>query len=173
MIIKTKKSILSRVLLFMFLFVFMIVGCADGGDYKETNMENMIELTSWHFTSGVPNNLITVHYPDEKAKIEIVADDGYLNNKESKQIICPETTISWTPGGITATKSKTFISVIITVDDNIEAYGIVKIYRQNNSSWSDAKSVVLKSVLIKNQTNGSNIVSREYINSLLEELKKQ
>ena len=141
-------------------------------NYVETNIDNMLELNTWYFTSGFPNNLITVYYENDEASIEMIADDGYfLSNGESKVIIEPNATVSWNPDVTDSSKTKTFICVMVTVDTNIVAYAVVGVYRQDGS-WYNANAAILKSVFIENRSENSNIVSREYVNSLLETLKK-
>ena len=43
-------------------------GCSDS--------QNMVTLDMWRFTSGVPNNLITVHSGDKNTSFILTVDEG-------------------------------------------------------------------------------------------------
>lgn len=44
--------------------------------FREVTTDEMIELHTWFFTSGIPNNAIVFKHTDENAKFECVVDLG-------------------------------------------------------------------------------------------------
>ncbi|MBQ8885130.1 MAG: hypothetical protein IJY62_01980 [Clostridia bacterium] len=144
------------------------VGCSEKSD--EVKADGMIELNTWHFTSGVPNNLITVRHSDKNAIFECLADDGEFrwNNEYSQTVqIAPDDTVYWHPNNLDQGKEKTFVDIILTVDGNISGYAVIKIACRENGSWADADATVVKSVFIKAEN-----ISCQEVEQRIENLKK-
>ena len=69
-----EKKIMSVIMSIVMLFgmAFSFAGCQN--EIIETEITNMIELHTWYFTSGIPNNAIVVKNTNENAIFECSAD---------------------------------------------------------------------------------------------------
>ena len=68
--------------------IFGAAGCQGNG--LETKAPDMVELSTWIFTSGVPNNLITVKSEDEILPLDAAPTRGifYTNRNIIKKLLC-------------------------------------------------------------------------------------
>lgn len=106
----------------------------------------MIELHTWFFTSGIPNNAIVFKHTDENAKFECVVDlgqFGFGENGTKSTTVKAGDTIYWNN---TADIEQAFVSVIVKIDNNIVGYAVIKIIQ--NRGPADHTANILKEVSI-------------------------
>lgn len=65
----------------MIMCLGFFVGCTDDS-IKEESISDMIELHTWYFTSGVPNNAIKVKHMNN-TNFECIVDKGRLGVSKS------------------------------------------------------------------------------------------
>ena len=172
-----KKLICIGVMLVM---VFSFVGCGNG--FREKKTKDMIELHTWYITSGVPNNAIKLSYSDENAVFECIVDEGnfrtgfqYSKNKSAKHgdtiyWVPWETDLDGEPTSAITQAERTFVEIILKVDDNIIGYAVIKIERKGDSRSYNAK--ILKSALIPKVDGEYQNVTKEQIKNAIEKIKK-
>ena len=127
------------------LLLSFVALCACETDIVEEDAE-LVELTTWRFTSGVPNNLIEVKHSDPNAKFQLTADKGefYEGGGEWSQTVMRN-------NGELATWQSTwevelaYVDVVVKVDDNIVGYVVIKIM-QDEVYIADYHAEVVKSV---------------------------
>ena len=139
-----KRRAITIIVLILIMVSVLFCGCNKLVEVDE----EMVELSVWHFTSGVANNLITVKHSDANAIFEISVDKGNL----------------WTTGArylqtVTVNNGDTvrwhefdqelgyqyielaYADIIVKVDDNIVGYAVVKITKVDNSLSYDAEII--------------------------------
>lgn len=114
--------------------------------FMEVTTDEMIELNTWFFTSGIPNNAIVFKHTDENAKFECVVDHGQFGFGENgikSTTVKAGDTICWSS---IADIEQAFISVIVKIDENIVGYAVIKIIQ--NRGPADYTANILKEVSI-------------------------
>ena len=169
---KSRTIAIIGILMIMGIMVFG--GC--NGKLVEVDAE-IVELSTWHFTSGVPNNLITVNHSEANAIFEISVDKGTFWVYEEQRYLQTVTvnngeTIYWhefdTDGGWLKVEIA-YANIIAKVDDNIVGYAVIKIFK-NDSNWFSAE--VLKSVVFPKVNDQYQKVTIKQIETKIAEAKK-
>ena len=166
-----KKKIMSVIMSIVMLFgmAFSFAGCQN--EIIETEITNMIELHTWYFTSGIPNNAIVVKNTNENAIFECSADQGMLweGNQYKNQIsIKPNDTFYWHPNQ-EENIEYTFIDILAKVDCNVVGYAIIEV-TQNGSS-AEYKAEILKSVFVEKKS--AKKITEKEIRTRIEEVKQE
>ena len=140
----------------------------NGGNLVEIQTDDMVELHTWLFTSGVPNNAIKLKHSDASAIFECTVDKGSLSFSEEVQnkTVNPGDTLHWRAIGLT---EQTFFTAILKVGDNIIGYAIVEIYQTNSPVEHDAR--VLKSVLFPKVDGEFQGITKQQVETIIEQIK--
>lgn len=139
-------------------------GCAA----KESNAPEMITLDTWIFTSGVPNNLITVHAENEDTVFTLLTDNGDFYYADETGYYRKQVTLksgefgSWQ--GVNDMPQQAHIKIVAKNNDDIVGYAAIKV--EKDDSWYNA--TVLKSVWF----DSSEEVTPEQVDSLIEQAIK-
>lgn len=139
--------------------------------YYEVEINDMIELHTWHFTSGVPNNAIVVKYADHNAIIECVVDNGQFGfsaDAPKSLTVEPEEVFYWQPN---EKVEKAFVNIRIKIDENIVGYAIVKI-EQKSQSVEYTASVLRSAVFPKINGNFQNITTLQ-VDNIINEITEE
>jgi len=132
----------------------------------------LVELTTWFFTSGVPNNCIKMIYPDENAVFYCTVDNGYIDIRQpgslkNMSVHSGNTIYYWHGIGLV---SNAFIEILLKSEENLIGYALIKVNSRNAVSH---EAVLLKSVLFP-QINGKyQKVSEEYVKAAIEKVKDE
>lgn len=163
----------SIIIVGLILIMVSVLFCGCNGRIVEVD-EEMVELSTWHFTSGVANNLITVNHSDANAIFEMRVDKGALLSKSSKEydtkiIVNNGVTSRWDPIGVVEAFESAYMDVIAKVDDNIVGYAVVRICSDNALGFS---AEVVKSVTFP-QVNGQyQTVTQKQVEAKIKAAKK-
>ena len=167
-----KKRLILGVALIMCLSLF--AGCNEG--IKEKSVNNMIELHTWYFTSGIPNNAIKVKHSDNDVDFICAVDKGRLwsyDTHEFRKNVAVKTssTIYWDYFDMDEESevSEAYLEIVLKKDDTIIGYAVIKIERIEKSFDYSAK--VLKSVLFPKVSGQYQEVSEEYVKATIEKIK--
>lgn len=145
------------------LLAITLSGCAD--NLTETP-QALVQLSDWRFTSGVPNNALTVSYSD--ATFELSVDKGKFWVTDAQAYSATAEldngkTIYWNAGNDTVETA--YVDITAKIDNKIVGYAVVKISAVDN--WYTA--TVLKSVVFA-QSSAKNITQRQ-VDTLIESAK--
>ena len=162
-----KQRIIIICLLLVLCFAVL---CACENNPEEID-EELVELRTWFFTSGVPNNLIEVKHSDPNAEFQLTADKGAFRfDGEWRQTatINSGELISWQSLGII---EGAYVDVIVTVDDNIVGYAVVKI-TQREISILDYGAEIVKSVVFPKVDGEYQKVTQEKVEAKIQAAKR-
>lgn len=128
----------------------------------------MVTLDMWRFTSGVPNNLITVHSGDKNTSFILTVDEGefwsYEEQIYTKRVeLKPEDTTRW--NDIKDSCECDYIRIVAKNNDDIVGYAAVKVNQVDGLNYN---ATVLKSVWF----DSSEEVTPEQVDSLIEQAIK-
>jgi len=164
--IMVKKIMALGVLLIM---VFTFAGCSEK-NFIEIETEDMIELHTWFFTSGVPNNAIVLKHENKNIVFECSVDNGDLKalstqymknlNANSGDIIY------WKPDTII---EQAFVDIVLKSEDYIVGYAVIEILQDTSSV--DHTASVLKSVLIPKIDGEYQKVTEKQVETAIEKIK--
>ena len=122
---------------------FSFIACEN--DYIEVETTNeMIELHTWYFTSGLPNNVLVVKHSNESAVFNISVDKGnFRGNPDPVQNVTlkPNGSCNWFANDETPIKLA-FIEVIVRLDNHIVGYAVIKIISPNGMLNHEAMLLV-------------------------------
>lgn len=168
----TKRIYLLGTLLSICLIIFS--GCTGG--LEEVADNNMIELHTWFFTSGVPNNAIKLNHTESDVNFICTVDKGRLWNYELHEfdkylVVKTGSTIYWDSydEDEEINKYDSVLEVVLKKDDRIIGYAIIEIESIKESL--DYKANVLKSALFPKVNGQYQEVTEEYIKAKFEKLK--
>lgn len=152
----------------------IFVGC--GGGIKETATNDMIELHTWFFTSGLQNNAIKVKHPNKNAVFECTVDNEELQydlqQHVKKTTVKSGDTFYWSPtdeNGIIRIESA-YIQIIVKIDDQIIGYAVIGINPVSSNSL-DYSANVLNSSLFPKVYGPYQYITEEYVQSIIEKVK--
>lgn len=168
---ETMKFIAMGVLIIISLGIF--AGC--GGRIKESETNDMIELHTWYFTSGLRNNAIKVQNPNEDAVFECTVDNGELWQDDLQQYVKKLTvksgdTIYWSPFDGTGIRIESaHIQIIVRVDEQIVGYAVIGI-NAVSADTLDYSANVLKSSLFPKVNGQYQNITEVYVKSIIEKI---
>ncbi len=158
------------------LFCFGCKGTNDNNvDYvDEIDTPNLIELESWFFASGIPNNILRAKYSEGNAVFEYSVNNGkFWISAEQKYAktgrMRTGESIYWV---IESNVPKdTYIDIVIKSNQKIIGYVVVEVVQdeQNKLNYS---ANVLKSVLFKKENGVYPSISLNQINKMIEKTKE-
>ena len=139
-----KRRAITIIVLILIMVSVLFCGCNKLVEVDE----EMVELSVWHFTSGVANNLITVKYSDANAIFEISVDQGNLWTTGARYLqtvtVNNGDTVRWhefdQEWGYQDIELA-YADIIVKVDDNIVGYAVVKITKVDNTLSYDAEII--------------------------------
>jgi len=138
-------------------------------DFIETKFDYMIELHTWHFTSGVPNNAVVVKFTNEEAIFKCVVDKGLLGfavDSQKELTVKPNDIFYWYADEII---EKAFIEIIVRIDNSIVGYAVIKI--TENNSHVDHTATVLKSAIFAKVNDEYQDITTEQIKNKINRIK--
>lgn len=147
----------------------MIVGSVFKLTFYEELADDMIELHTWFFTSGVPNNAIVVKFSDNNAIFECIVDKGHFGfgtDYPKTFTAKPDDVFYWQPDD---NIEKAFIEIIIKNDNNIIGYAVIRIL-QNNGPADHTASVVKSAIFPQVDSKFQNITT-EQIETIINKTK--
>lgn len=158
------------VIVCILLLVCSVTLCACDGNIVEENAK-FVELSTWHFTSGVPNNLIRVKHSNPNAKFQLTTDKGkFVEYPDWPQTVTLDNDdiISWQ--GLDGKIDLAYVDIIVTIDDNIVGYAVIQIVRhRENLLYYDA--AVVKSVVFPQVDGQYQKVSQKQIEAKIKAAK--
>lgn len=133
-----------------------------------------IDLDSWYFTSGVPNNAIKVKYPteDEKVTFECKTNKGKFwwgNEYVDKATIKQNDTIYWHADSDIPCGDTIYIDIIVKNDQNIIGYAVIEAEQTENSLEFTAK--VLKTEIYPKINDKFQEITEEYVSKAIEKIQ--
>lgn len=139
-----KRRAITIIVLILIMVSVLFCGCNKLVEVDE----EMVELSVWHFTSGVANNLITVKHSDTNAIFEISVDKGNLWTTGARYLqtvtVNNGDTVRWhefdQEWGYQYIELA-YADIIVKVDDNIVGYAVVKITKVDNTLSYDAEII--------------------------------
>ncbi len=142
--------IITSVLIVGVILILGLVAMCGCNDKIVEKNEEIVELNSWFFTSGIPNNAIKLKHPEENVKFELKADNGVFWIVDTQEYLQMATvnngdTVYWHLADNDKQFEITYVDIIAKIDDNVVGYAVVKIFKDNNSS--DYEAELLKSVV--------------------------
>ncbi len=122
----------------MLLISVIFVTFSSCGNALDERSENLVELNSWYFTSGIPNNAIKVKHYEENAKFELHVDNGefwVVNCQEYLQTATVDNgdTVYWHLNQDDREIKIAYVDIIAKLDDYIVGYAVVKISQEDNT----------------------------------------
>ena len=171
---KTIKFFALMVLIILSSSIF----AACGGGIKETATNEMIELDTWFFTSGLRNNAIKVKHSNEDAVFECTVDNGELWVYDLQQYVKKATvkagdTFHWSfeidENGIRIENA--YIQIIVKIDEQIVGYAVIGINMVSETNYIGYDANVLKSSLFPKVNGQYQDITEEYVKSLIEKIK--
>ena len=158
------------------IFCLLLLACSvalcacDGNLVEEEG--TLVELSTWFFTSGVPNNLIEVKHSDPNAKFQLTADNGefYEGGGEWAQSVTRDNGEVATWQCFSSEIKLAYVDVIVRVGDDIVGYAVIKISQHAESTLSyDAK--VVKSIVFPKVAGEYQKVSQKQIEAKIKAAK--
>lgn len=181
------KKFVIIVSAFIFAFtVFFAASCKTQADNKtdignqpetkdkivyEVDAPDMVSLSYWVFTSGVPENAITVKSDNENTVFICLPENGEVFNKadrkycEQIEMLSGETTY-WRYNSIFEFEYE-FVKIIVKEDGKNIGCAVIEV-TENNKRYS---ANVLKSVLFVDENGDTATVSEEKLNEFINEVK--
>ncbi|MCH5164230.1 MAG: hypothetical protein J1F36_04360 [Clostridiales bacterium] len=171
-------------------------GNTEGEEEKNDTTENkkieeqdadIIELHTWHFTSGGWSNAIVLKYSDDRVVYECGADKGsfivvgYSNTQPYEAvkrpiITMPGETIYWDHYEPDIKKvidvDLAYADFILKLDNKIIGYAVIKITPEDGG-YLVYNAEILKAKVFKNLLGQYTDVTEEYVTSLIEQVKAE
>lgn len=170
-----KKLILIMIILTIIFGAFTFTGC-EKKEFVEIETNNIIELHTWHFTSGVPNNAIRIKYNNENVEFECSVEKGQLWSYElqknvKKIILKSNDTVYWQvwEEGMEGIIENTFIDIILKINNRTIGYVVIEVLQINPINYSPN---VLKSVLLPKINGKYQNVTEIQIRKAIEKVKE-
>jgi len=146
-------------------------------DKTEVETKDMVELHTWFFTSGIPNNAIVVKHDDENVTFECIVDQGqfwvYDLQQYSKHVkLKPNNTIYWHgwENGSDEIIQHAFVDIILKVEDNIIGYAVIEIIPTTPLAYMAS---VLKSAFFPKVQGEYQTITGEQIANIVEQIKNK
>lgn len=163
------KQVLKKIIILGMIIMCLgfFVACSNG--IKEESVSDMIELHTWYFTSGLPNNAIKVNHNDNTV-FECTVDKGYLGismSDNSKSItIGSEETMYWNAfdDEVATWVDLAYVQIILKDEDNIIGYAVIEI-NQDPEQGLNYHAEILKSVVFPKINGQYQFITEEYINT--------
>ena len=138
-----KRFLIAIVTTMLALTAILTAGCAGASKKKGAGM---VTLETWLFTSGVPNNLITVTDKREDAVYVCTTEKGdFWSRAEGgycKQVtLSAGETTSWQPIRSAEEIEFDFVDIIVKENDEVVGYAVIKITERERM---DHEAKVLK-----------------------------
>ncbi len=136
---------------------------------------DIIELKTWFFTSGVPNNIIKVKHPNENVIFEYKANNGrfyYATNDGYfvKNLSVPSGgELSWQPSSGKPVNND-FVEIVVKLEESIIGYAVIGIVQQSHVNHD---AVVIKSVLFPQIDGKNQNISEDYVKAAIEKVKEE
>ena len=152
------------------------LGFATGCKEIKSNVEegsSMVELNTWFFTSGVPNNVIKVKHENSNAIFEIKVYNGHIFGigagftRTTTLKVGEET--SWQVI-IEQSVDMDYVDIVVKVNKNIIGYVVIKINRVGDS-WLNYTPTILKSVTFPKVNGRYQKVTEEYVQQQIKQVK--
>ena len=138
---------------------------------QEEEKSDMIILTNWFFTSGVPNNMIEVNGESDSI-FEISISSGKLWNytdQTYQQVskIKSEESVRWE----FERPENTYVDIIEWLNDNVIGYSVIEILFRDDRG-EEYQAMVKKSVRFS-KSNGEYLnVTKDQVQDLIDQCKK-
>lgn len=165
-----KIGILFAAVLLLVAGLSCFAGCADSPPAAEADDSEMIALDTWFFTSGVPNNKISVRAEEEDVVFYLTTDYGEFWDIANQSYAGAVTLRSgestcWHGGQEEAEGETGYIEVIAREDSSIAGYAVIKIVRADSLNYS---ATVLKSAWF---LSGGDGIMEEQVSDLINAAK--
>ncbi len=146
----------------------------------EVDAPEMVSLSYWHFTSGVPENAITLKSDKTDGVFIVSTEIGEVFNKADKKY-CQQAEITsgqttywrylipynpWTDSSENNFKSD-FIKITLKDGDKFSGYSLIKVTKDDNIYIA----TILKSVTLVDENGDTATVSEEKLNEFINEVK--
>jgi hypothetical protein len=136
---------------------------------------DLVELHTWHFTSGVPHNVILVKHSDENAVFECKAIGGrlWLLGPEYQKNLSVKSgdKFRWVDSNESGSRILCdYVEIIIKLEEHIIGYAVIEI---NHEAGLNYNAVVLKSVLFPQIDGEYQNVSEEYVEAAIKKIKEE
>ena len=142
----------------------------------------LVELSHWHFTSGMMPNRIIMKHPDENVVFYCTVDNGHFRttghyvptkniNMHSGEFTYWADFEKGVDGQYLGQVFHAFIEIVLILEENIIGYALIEAYKKPTDSTCNA--ILLKSVFFP-QINGEyQNVSEEYVKTEIEKIKDE
>ncbi len=160
----------------VFLLVICMVlsaGLVACGSKEPTakDVTDMVELSNWAVTSGVPNNKIKINFDDADAKVVLSTEKVgfWVSNAYAKTAtVSVGQGVSWNMANEGTAQEKAYIEVRIKSGDNIVGYALIKAVKNTSSAYD---ATVVKSVIFPKVDGAYQTVSDAQVTEIINKLK--
>jgi len=146
-----------------------------GMGYTEVEAEGIVELHTWFFTSGIPNNAIVLKHDDENAIFECATDNGQFWDYDLQQYsknatLKPNDTIYWhgREDDSSEDTQHAYVNIVLKVDNNIIGYAVIEILQNTPLAYTAS---VLKPAIFPKVQGEYQTITGEQITSIIEKIK--
>lgn len=125
-------------------------GCKDENNIVERDVEEIVQLENWFFSSGIPNYIIRFIYNNENTVFHCCVERGAFWVKDSQKYE-KETTINagdclyWNPIALNSDVKEIYVDIIMKENENFVGYVIIKIEKIDETG--DYRAEVVKSTV--------------------------
>ena len=164
------KKTLTAIGMFLVLLLGAL-GLAGCSDIQESNAKDMVELKTWFFTSGVPNNIIELHSDDEDVTFTCKTYGGRFWYDSQEATVSAGDFVSWYDNQYDGEYD--YVDIVAHDGEHIVGYAVVKITIMDYSAptgWHTAE--VLKAVTFPKQLGKYQDVSERQVKKLIAQAKE-
>ena len=151
-----------------------LCGCNRGTEIIEQDAGNIVELSNWFFTSGVPNNVIRIVYSNEDTSFHCYVNDGVFWIESDQQyakdaVIRTNESLYWHPMDMNSDHRQIYVDIVMRENDHYTGYVIIEIEPDGTSG--DYRAEVIKSTEYP-QINGTfQSITEEQVKKRMEDFK--
>ena len=100
-----------------------LCGCNRGTEIIEQDAGNIVELSNWFFTSGVPNNVIRIFYSNEDTSFHCYVNDGVFWIESDQQyakdaVIRTNESLYWHPMDMNSDHRQIYVDIVMRENDH-------------------------------------------------------
>jgi len=140
----------------------------------EVETADMIELHTWYFTSGLPNNAIKLNHTDDNVIFACSVDNGQFGfgmNGLKTMIANSGDTLYWQDvDAEVSVIGHAFFETVLKADNNIIGYAVVRI---NATTYMWYNATILKAALFPKIDDEYQNITEEYVKAAIEKVKNE
>lgn len=152
----------------LLVIIFSLTACGNADkEITELSVEDLLELRTWQFTSGVPNNLIAFKSPKDGMTFDCTTDKGNFYQKGKAVTAKPGDSVSWQPED---GAERAYVDIVLKNGDDILGYSVIEISK-NAGDGSYSANIAIFSLFLTASGEPQKITESE-VAALIEAAKK-